>query len=287
MSIFKQNKIIISILWYKYDTKRFFYMLSNHKIVEYIDKDIKILKDYYQKCSARAKEQIRQKWIFTELKKLTVESNCKYLQNAYNLLKEEDLYRVEDALNYLDNIDTKMPFNKEIKIHIFKALLNELLIKYIEASKEYKKCNFDKYAMTFYKDFKRRTKEIETNYELPVNDASQDTDIDSDLKTLQKNAKKLEEKAKHYSKTKNSLDLAQTYYKQALSLYKQIAELDFSFKREYTLALIKACETYKLSKNYLDEAENIIFHSNRCKDTEIYLLNKIKSLKDKIAKGEE
>jgi hypothetical protein len=258
-------------------------MLSNHKIIEYIDKDIKILKDYYQKCSARAKEQIRQKWIFTELKKLTVESNCKYLQNAYNLLKEEDLYRVEDALNYLDNIDTKMPFNKEIKIHIFKALLNELLIKYIDAAREYKKCNFDKYAMAFYKDFKKRTKEIKTSYELPTQDSTEE-DIDSDLKTLEENAKSLETKAKHYSKSIHSQDLAQTYYKQALALYKKIVDLDPSFSRNYTLALIKACETYNLPKSYLEEAENLIFHTSRCKDTEFYLLNKIKTLKDKMAK---
>jgi len=251
----------------------------NSKILEYIDQDLETLKNYYDKCSVRAKEQIREKWIFTELKKLAIESECKYLQNAYEILKGENIYKVDDALKYLRGKSAKLSFKKEVEINIFKALLNELLVQYKEAFKEYKKCNLNKNAMKFYKDFKKRTKEIR-KYDLNSSYSSSD-DSNLDINKLKLRAKELEHKAKDLIANKDDLDLAQSYYEEYLSVYKKISEIDFSYIKDYTLALIKGCETYKLSNKYLQEAENLIFHYSKCRDTERYLLNKIKILKSR------
>ena len=258
-------------------------IMLNSRKVEYINNDIEKLKNYYAKCSLRAKEQIREKWIFTELKKVAVESECKYLQKAYSMIQGEDIYRAQEALEYLESLNLKLSYNKELHLHIFKALLNELLFKYVEASIEYKKCNFDKYAMRVYRDFIKRTKDIKTKPEIEEQEevvVSSVVDSD-DIEKLEKSAKSLEAIAKYYARSKQSLDLAKNYFKQALSIYKKIFDMDLNYTKSYIMALIKACETYKLPKSYLDEAESVLFHSNRCKDAEFYLLNKIRILKER------
>jgi len=75
-------------------------MLSRSRNVEYLIRDIEILKSYYNKCSTTSKVQIREKWIFIEIKKLVVSSKCRYLQKAYNIL-EEDIFKAQNSLNYL------------------------------------------------------------------------------------------------------------------------------------------------------------------------------------------
>ena len=257
-------------------------MFKNKRKVEYINSDIDTLRNYYNKCSLLAKEQIREKWIFTELKKLTLESKCKYLQKAYTILQGEDIYKAQESLHYLNNISTLLTPKKRLQINIFKALLNELLLNYTDAAKEYKKCNFNKYAMQVYRDFINRTKDLKTKTEITVDiDTSLGCVESNDIETLKKSAKSLEDIAKYYARSSQSIDLARSYFKQALILYKKIFNLDLNYTKNYILALIKACETYKMSTTYLDEAQYLIFHSNRCKDTEFYLLNKIKILKEK------
>jgi len=256
--------------------------MINRRKVEYLSNDIEKLKNYYAKCSLRAKEHIREKWIFTELKKVAVESECKYLQNAYAMIQGEDIYRAQEALEYLESLNLKLPYNKEIHLYIFKALLNELLFKYVEASLEYKKCNFDKYAMRVYRDFIKRTKDAKTDPEVEIEEELSSLVVDDEsIEKLQKSAKSLEAIAKYYARSKQSLDLAKNYFKQALSIYKKIFDMDLNYTKSYIMALIKACETYKLPKSYLEEAESLLFHSNRCKDAEFYLLNKIRILKER------
>jgi len=257
-------------------------MLRNSQIIEYISSDIEKLKNYYYKCNNSSKEQIREKWLFTELKKISIESNCIYLKKAYNFVKNEELYRVEDALEYISSIENKIKPKQKLYSSLFKAILYELLLKYVDASVEYKKAlkiSFEPDIIKLYEAFIRRTKKVKSD--------SIDEDIalakeyNDDTKELEKSAKSLEAIAKYYVRSNQSLELAQEYFKQALDIYKKMMQIDSSYTKSYVLALIKAYETYKLSKDYLNKAENLIFHSSECKEAEFYLLNKIKILKER------
>ena len=256
-------------------------MLRSNQIIEYINSDIEKLKSYYYKCSNSSKEQIREKWLFTELKKISVESECWYLKKVYDMVKSEELYRVEDALNYLNSVESKISPKEKLNVIIFKAILNELLLKYIDASIEYKKAlklSFDKKIIKLYEAFTQRTKKIDTD--VNKEDIKYIDNSENDTKELEKSAKSLEAIAKYYARSNQSLELAQDYFKRALLIYKKMMQIDSSFTRNYVLALIKSYETFKMSKDYLNEAINLIFHSNECKDAEFYLLNKIKILKE-------
>jgi len=261
-------------------------MLKDSLIIEYINSDLEKLKNYYNKCSIGAKEQIREKWIFTELKKLSVKSNCKYIKSAYIMLNGEEISNVQKVLDYLNSLDIKLAPTHQQELILFKALLYELLVKYVDASLEYKKLlklKFNKDNIQIYQEFIKRTKETKRD----LSKISIDKSIkyinkySDDIKEIEKSAKSLEAIAKYYARSQQSLDLAQDYYKQALLIYKRMMEVDLSHTRTYVLALIKAYETYNLSKEYLTQAENLIFYSKECKDAEVYLLNKIKILKER------
>ncbi len=260
-------------------------MLTNNKIIEYINKDLEeIKKSYHNSKNSNSKGLIREKWIYLELKKIAFESNSRYLMEAYNILKSEELHKAQDALDYINSIENNIfiPKTKK-KLKVFKALLNELLIKYIDASKEYKqalKVGFDKDTFELYQEFIKRTKNI--SYEIDSIETNSQIeftkDEDNPLELL-KSAKSLEAVAKYYSRSQKSLEDAQKYFKKALLIYEKIYKIDSKYNKDYILALIKAVETYKLDKNYLDIAQNLIFHSTLGKDSEIYLLNKINTLK--------
>ena len=260
-------------------------MLKSIQIVEFLNQDIEKLKNYYSRCNNNSKEQIREKWLFMELKKISIISDCWYLKKAYDMLKSEELYKVEEALEYLKRVDNKISAKNIVNKIIFKAILYELLLKYIDASIEYKKAlkiSFDKEIVKLYDDFIKRTKKrYKINEDKDLTKNEKENSYNNDIKELEKSAKSLEAIAKYYARSNSSLELAQDYFKQALEIYNQLMQQDSKYTRSYVLALIKAYETYKISKKYLDEAENLIFYSKECKDAEFYLLNKIKILKSK------
>ncbi len=263
-------------------------MLSNREVINYLDSNIETLKSHFNRSkSSSAKEQIREKWIFTELKKIAIESNNKDLKKAYDILKSEDLVKANDALNYINSINFTLSKKEELKVVQFKALLNELLIKYEDASKEYKmalKDKFDTDTLKLYKEFLERNK----NSSLDMIDNAVDSlisyvvDYKDNTQDLLKSAKSLESLAKYYSRSDISIDTARAYYKQALEIYKQAMSVDSKESKNYILALIKAVETYKMDVELLDEAQKLIFHSNEFKDTQMYLLNKINILKNRV-----
>jgi len=254
-------------------------MLSNKEIINYIERDIKTLSEHYKKCQNRsAKEPIREKLIFTKLKKLSIESNCKYLKEAYTLLKSEDLFKAEDALNLLNSIDRKILKRDRVNYILFKALLNELLIKYMDATLEYKKAlkiSFNKETVDMYREFLQRTK-----CDNQICAHSDTLSISEDIDKLKKSAKSLESIAKYYIKSSKSIKLAQDYYYKSLTIYKKMKDIDSRFVKEYILSLIKAVETFKMKKELLLDAEKLIFHTKECQGSEMYLLNKIKVLKE-------
>jgi len=257
-------------------------MLRNSQIIEYINSDIETLKNYYYRCNNSSKEQIREKWLFTELKKISIESDCLYIKNAYNFVKNEELYKVEEALEYLNSIESKIKPKQKLYTTLFKAVLYELLLKYVDASIEYKKAlklNFEPDIIKLYEAFIKRTKKIKSD--TLDEDIELTKEYNDDTKELEKSAKSLEAIAKYYVRSNQSLELAQDYFKQALDIYKKMMQIDSSYTKNYVLALIKAYETYKLSTDYLNKAENLIFHSSECKEAEFYLLNKIKILKER------
>ncbi len=257
-------------------------MLRSSQIIEYINSDLEKLKNYYNNCNSASKEQIREKWLFTELKKISILSDCLYLKKAYHIVKNEELYRAEEALEYLSSVESKIKPKQKLNTIIFKAILNELLLKYVDASIEYKKAlklSFDPKIVKLYDSFVQRTKKVKVSYLSDNVEFKQE--YSENTKELEKSAKSLEAIAKYYARSNQSLDLAQDYFKQALEIYNKMMQLDKSYTKSYVLALIKAYETYKLPIKYLDEAENIIFHSEECKEAEFYLLNKIKILKER------
>ncbi len=246
-------------------------MIYNIVISEQINSDINRLQEYYNNATRKeSKEQLRQKLIFTKLKKISIQTESEYLKDLYIVIQDENISSVTKVLNTLNEIKDDIYSESKVDILIYKALLLELLGEDKEASVEYKKAlhiSFNRELSIMYREFiERRLRSVKDN--------SCNTPLKAD--TLRSKAKALEAAAK----LANDSHKKREYFLEAIGIYKKMMDLDSKYNREYILALIKSVETYKLDKKYLVEAQMLIFHMCDCKDTELYLLNKIKSLKE-------
>jgi len=258
---------------------------NNSKTINYLSEEIAKLDKYFKESKTlNAKHQIRDKSLYIRLKQKSVDSNFEFIKNAQNTLFSEEIEDAYLALEYLEKIDTSS-FTKSamLELLLYKALVYELL----DNNKKAKKCynialTYDKTSKTLkeYKAYQDRLSELK-RYE--KKQYEEKYDLDNVIETYKdpKAAQKIEDIAKYYIRSKKSLPLAQKYYRMCLDTYKDLAQYNpKKFQMQYILSLIKSVEIYKMPKDALNEAEVLIFHNCRNKDTETYLLNKINSLKN-------
>jgi tetratricopeptide (TPR) repeat protein len=252
-------------------------MLNKSQVIKYLDNDISMLKSHLTKAKAiNSKKIILEKLIHVQIKKIAITSSCPYIENTYNILKNENSSDAVKALLYLRTKYTLIKRSNLANYHMVMALTYEVVGKVDSAAKEYKsalKLGFNRESLTIYREFVDRTREKEETQKSEVV-----TNID--IEGLCKSAKSLESIAKKYTKSYKSLELAQKYYNYALDAYKQLMQTHISkYTQEYILALIKGVETYNLPKELLKEAESLLFFYRDSQSTQDYLLNKIKVLK--------
>jgi tetratricopeptide (TPR) repeat protein len=262
---------------------------QNKVAYEHIKNDIDTLKDYYKNASTlESKKVIRDKLLFYKLKEISINSTNEDISKVQPLLVEEECSIVKKVLIYLNSINTYSSKEALVDMYIYRAILYEILNINIGASNEYKKLlklNPSKYVFSAYKAFTERSRELNYfNKKEPKKKANKSFEIKTDIdpQNIPKSAKSLEMIAKYLNnstKVKNR-DLAKLYYKEALILYKQLANTHKEHLNDYILALIKAVETFNMPLALLDKAFNLAKTLDNTNQTKDYLINKIKILKE-------
>ena len=268
---------------------------DNKAAYEHIKNDIDTLKDYYKNASTlESKRLIRDKLLFYKLKEISIKTRNADIKKVQPLLVEEESSIAKKVLIYLNSVNIYNSKESLVDMYIYRAILYEILDINIGASNEYKellKLNPSKEIFNIYKIFIERSRELNYfNKRVRAKESKSKksetikikTDIDP--KNIPKSAKSLEMIAKYLnssSKLKNR-DLAKLYYKEALTLYRQLAkESKKEHLSDYILALIKAVETFNMPKALTNEAYNLTKNLDESNNTKSYLMNKIKTLIDK------
>jgi tetratricopeptide (TPR) repeat protein len=255
-----------------------------------IDMEIKRQKDNLQaKKEINIKFEIQEKIVKLLIKKKVLTSNNKYLDIAYKILYDFSEDRIYEALNYLKTIPEHKLTQNELKdIYSFKAFLYELLDDFIEASQAFKKAiSLDNNSETIkeYKEFMNRYQNItkwqkeskKSIYNKKINTIHNIAPIDK----LPKIATNLENIARYYARSPKSRTLAKQYFKEVIKIYKKLSLHEEKYLCEYLRVLLEGVEEFMLSAVFLKEAVDILADPKVCVETRLYLLEKIKELKEK------
>ncbi len=224
------------------------------------------------------------------MRKKALLSQSSYIKKAFSLLDdlfEDNLY---EALLYLNSIESSK-FSKEYiyEIYSFKALLYEALEDFPEAAKTYKEA----IALTNKKELLEEFKSYIERYQklLEWQKNSKEKVILDDLYTLHekvsiedlpKSAVSLENLALYYARSPKSRALGKRYFKEVLKIYKKLFEHNpKEFSCSYIKALIDGVELFMFTPLLLKEAQKLLEKPNLCLKNRIYLLERLKELKEK------
>ncbi len=265
---------------------------KEESVTDTIDNEIKLYKQQIEeKKELKDKYCLYRKIIYLLIKRKALLSKSSYLKRAFKIIEdnyfEDNLY---ETLSFLESIDIeKLSKDYLYEIFTFKALLLEALEEFSEASKTYKYIinlindiraveDFNEYVKRYNSllSWQKKSKEkivLENLYNIhektPINE-------------LPKSAKSLENIALYYAKSPKSRNLAKRYFKEVLKIYKKLYQYDKKiYSCDYIKALIDGVEFFMLSPILLKEAQKLLEKPNLCLKNRIYLIERLKELKEK------
>jgi len=241
-----------------------------------------------EKDDIEQKHDIRDRLLYLYIKKRAIKYNNGYIKIALNILDQEVEDSAYEALDYLNRVSKNISPKKLKEIHIIKGLLYEMLEDFDEAAKEYKEAiKYDKTtdALKEYKSFVERSREVlnwhkAKNVSLVYSSLNLHNIID--VKKIPDVAKRLDSLAKYYARSPKSREVGKRYFKEVIKLYKKLYDYDKSrYSCEYINALIDGVEYFMMSATLLQEAYRLLVNEQSCIESRIYLLERIRDLKQK------
>jgi len=258
--------------------------------LEQIETELKRQYDNLQaKQDINLKFEIQEKIVRLLVKKKIVTTNNKYLDVAYKIIYDFSEDRIYEALNYLKTIpEYKLNRQQLVEIYSFKALLYELIDDFTEASNAFKKAiSLDKTSNVIkeYKEFMHRYQNI-TKWQKESNKNKLYKKVNTihniaPIENLPKIARNLENIARYYARSPKSRHLAKQYFKEVIKIYKKLSLHEEKYLCEYIRVLLEGVEEFMMPPIFLKEAIDILADPKICLENRIYLLEKIKELKEK------
>jgi len=243
-----------------------------------------------EKESLEKKYFIYKKILSLLIKKKALLAQSSYIKKASTLVNEIFEDNLYEALLYLNGIDTSK-FSKEYiyEIYSFQALLYEALEDFPEAAKSYKEAinltqkeelleEFQSYIQRYQKllQWQKDSKDkivLDDLYTIHERVAIED---------LPKSATSLENIALYYAKSPKSRALGKRYFKEVLKIYKKLYEHNpQEFSCSYIKALMDGVELFMLTPLLLKEVQKLLERPNLCLKNRVYLLERLKELKEK------
>lgn len=241
-----------------------------------------------EKKSLESKQEIRKNILYLRLKLKALNSANRYIKRAMDILRDRVEESAYEALSYLNRTPEDLERDEQIEIKTFKALIYELIEDFEAATKEYKELlKIDKSSATIieYKGFVERSRVFvswHSKGRAKLIENSHNIHNIVSLESMPKAAQRLESLAKYYARSPKSRSLGKSYYKEVLKMYKKLLAND---PKEYTCAYINALldgvELFMMSPALLKEAQNLLMDSRDCIDMRVFLLERIKELKQK------
>ncbi len=241
-----------------------------------------------QKETLDGKLEVRKQILYLKLKLISLKSGNKYIKRAMMTITDGVDDSVYEALAYIERIPKNLDSKKRIETHLFKALLHEILEDFDAATHEYKealKLDKSEESIRAYKEYVERTREFmswHSKNKKRIGENSYNLHNILPLEKMPEVAKNLENIAKYYARSPKSRALAKSYFYEVLKIYKKLAQ---SSPQEYTCdyihALLDGVEIFMLSPLLLQEAQDILVKSRDCIDMRVFLLERIKELKQK------
>jgi tetratricopeptide (TPR) repeat protein len=241
-----------------------------------------------EKTNLYAKNEIRKKILYLKLKLKALNSSSRYLKRAEDILRDEVEESAYEALSYLNRAPQNLEDSQKVEIKLFTALVYELLEDFEAAGREYKEAlQIDKSGLSLreYKEYvqrsrlffswhsKSRKRLLENSYNIH--------NIVPEEK-LPEVANRLEKIASYYARSPKSRALGKSYFNEVLKIYKKLSE---KHPKEYSCAyiqvLLDGVEIFMMSPRLLTEAEELLTGSRDCIDMRVYLLERIKELRQK------
>jgi len=243
-----------------------------------------------QKSNLEDKYFVYKKINYLLMRKKALLGKSSYIKRAFALVEdgfEDNLY---EALLYLNSIDSSKLSKEYIyEIYTFKALIHEALEDFSEAAKTYKEAikltNYPELLEEF-KEYLQRYQELlkwqENSKEKIILDDLYTLHEKIDIEDLPKSAISLENIAIYYAKSPKSRNLGKRYFKEVLKIYKKLYEYKpKEFSCAYIKALLDGVELFMFTPLLLKEAQKILEKPHLCLANRVYLLERLKNLKEK------
>ena len=241
-----------------------------------------------EKDDINIKSQIRKKILYLKLKQKALKYLNMYIKRAQDILADEVEESAYEALDYLNRAPRNLSKEKLKEIHLYKALIYELLEDFDEATKEYKraiKLDNTTNSLNEYKEFVERSREVLSWYNEQKDDlrySSLNIHNIVKIEDMPKVAKRLESIAKYYARSPKSRELGKRYFKEVIKMYKKLNDYNpKKFNCDYINSLIEGVEIFMMSPTLLKEANSILLKSRDCVEHRLYLIEKIKELKSR------
>ncbi len=240
------------------------------------------------KTDIQTKHNIREHTLYLRLKQRALQSSNLYIKRAEDILKDEVEESAYEALAYLNRVPKDLPKEDIKEISLFKALIYELLEDFEEASNEYKKVlkiDNSTEVLKRYKEFVERSRELLSWHKSKQGElrfSSLNLHNIAKIEDMPKIAERLDNMAKYYARSPKSRELGKRYFKEVIKIYKKLAkENPKEYSCYYIKSLIDAVEIFMFSSVFLQEANELLIKSKDCIDMRVYLLERIKELKNK------
>ena len=242
-----------------------------------------------QKENSIHKHEIMRMILYLHLKKKALITTNKYIKRAQDILKDEIDDSIYEAITYLNRVPKNLDNEQIREIHVYKAYLYELLEDFEEASNEYKQAiKYDKTPNTLaeYKEFIERSREVmswekKSHKHNTIYNTANIHRITS-IEDMPEVVERLKNIAKYYARSPKSRTLGKKYFREVLKMYKKLVVSEPNkYTCEYIEALLDAVELFMMPTTLLKDAQNLLYKGDECQESRVYLLERIKELKQK------
>ena len=247
-----------------------------------------------QKINLKEKKELHHKLelykriLYLKLKLQALDSGNRYIKRAMDIMQDEVEESAYEALDYLNRVPSNLERENQVEVKLFKALIYELLEDFEAAASEYKESlKIDKSTKTLieYKEYVERYREFiswQSKNKRRLLENSYNIHNITPLEKMPEVAERLESLAKYYARSPKSRPLGKSYYKEVLKIYKKLAkEKPKEFTCAYINALLDSVEIFMMSPLLLQEAQTLLMESRDCIDMRVYLLERIKELRQR------
>ncbi len=247
-----------------------------------------------QKINLKEKKELHHKLelyrriLYLKLRLLSLNSVNRYIKRAMDIMQDEVEESAYEALNYLSRVPNNLEREEQVEVKLFMALIYELLEDFEAAAAEYKgalKIDKSTKALLAYKEYVERYRDFiswQSKDKRRLIENSYNIHNITPIEKLPEVAKRLDSLAKYYARSPKSRALGKSYYKEVLKIYKRLLkEKPKEFTCEYINALLDGVEIFMMSPLLLQEAEELLMGSRDCIDMRVYLLERIRELRQR------